>query len=351
MTEHVDVLVVGARTLLVDQRREVGYPVQCGEFLPTPAELTTLFECRSAIAEAFDIPSESVLRRTHTMACVAPSGRRFVFPLEGYTVSRRLFDQALARRAERAGAELRHPCGVTRVAGDTAWLAGGESVTARVIIGADGPLSTVARGTGFHLEREMFRMITALVPGDFPPEVELHFGRVAPGGYAWLFPRDGDANVGLGVARIPPGKNLSKLLDDFLRSRGVRSPTVRTRWWVPLGAPPASAVRGCALFVGDAANLVMSTNGGGIPTAMISGRAAGIVAARHVREGAPLTDYDRRLTEELYTPLERADQIKRFGDRFVYHDLLLGIGMRFIGTQGLDAMMRLRWPARLGRRS
>lgn len=285
------------------------------------------------------------------MACVGPNGRRYVFPLEGYTVSRRAFDQALAHRAERAGAELRHPCGVTRISDDTISFAHGPPVTADVIVGADGPLSTVARATGFRVEREMFRMITALVPGEYPPEVELHFGRVAPGGYAWLFPRGDDANVGLGVARLPPGRSLSRLLDTFLQQRGTVIPTVRTRWWVPLGPPPRSAVRGRALFVGDAANLVMATNGGGIPTAMISGRAAGMVAAEHARSGLPLLDYDRRLSEELIGPLERAERIKRFGDRVVYHDLWLGLGMRYIGAEGLDAMMRLRWPARLGRRS
>jgi len=58
---------------------------------------------------------------------------------------------------------------------------------------------------------------------------------------------------------------------------------------VPIGPPPASAVRGRSLFAGDAANLVMATNGGGIPTAMISGRDAGVVAAGHVKSGAPLS--------------------------------------------------------------
>jgi digeranylgeranylglycerophospholipid reductase len=120
---------------------------------------------------------------------------------------------------------------------------------------------------------------------------------------------------------------------------------------VPIGPPPASLVRGRALFAGDAANLVMATNGGGIPTAMLSGYLAGAAAARHVREGRPLTEYDDAWRSALYTPLERAARIYRFGDRFAPSDLLLALGMRYIGGSGLDAMMRLRWPARLGRRS
>jgi digeranylgeranylglycerophospholipid reductase len=362
--EHFDVVVVGAgpggslaakfaaqngaKTLLVDQRPELGHPVQCGEFLPTPAELKDLFDCPDVIDEAFDIPPETILRATHSMVCVSPYGHPYRFPLEGYSVSRRAFDKALAYQAEGAGAELRFPCGVTRVQDTVVSFTGGATVHAEVIIGADGPLSTVARGTGFALPREMFRMITATVEGRFADEIALYFGRVAPGGYAWVIPKERDANVGLGVARLPRGQTLSRLLERFRRRFGLNEPYDFTRWWVPIGPPPASAIRGRALFVGDAANLVMATNGGGIPTAMISGRDAGVVAARSVREGANLADYDGLLRAHLAGPLANAHRIKLLGDTIVHYNPLLALGMRYIGATGLDAMMRLRRPNRLG---
>ena len=338
----------GARTLLVDQREELGVPVQCGEFVPSPEELKDLLPCGDVIDEAFDVPAETVLRATETMACIAPSGRRYRFPLRGYSVSRSRFDQLLARRAVAAGAELRHPAGVTRVRDDVVEFARGDPVRGKVVVGADGPLSTVGRSVGFRVPRTLFKMITATARGRFPPEIDLFFGRVAPGGYAWMIPKDGEANVGLGVTRLPPGTSLSGLLDRFLDREHYGKAEDRTRWWVPVGPPPDSAVRGRALFAGDAANLVMATNGGGIPTAMISGRDAGLVAADHVRDGRPLADYDRLLRDHLVGPLARAHAVKQFGDRVVDHDLLLSLGMRYIGAAGLDDMMRLRWPKRLG---
>jgi digeranylgeranylglycerophospholipid reductase len=340
----------GARTLLLDQRPEIGAPVQCGEFLPTPSELADLFPCGDAIREAFSIPPETVLHRTHEMVVVAPSGHRFRFPLEGVSVSRRAFDQRLADAAEGAGAELRHPCGVTEVRGPRVRLAGGAEVEAKVVIGADGPLSTVARGAGFRPERVLYKMITATSDGPAPEAIELYFGSVAPGGYAWVIPKSGESNVGLGVTELPRGASLGRLLERFLRQGALEPAHDPTRWWVPIGPPPASAVRGCALFVGDAANLVMATNGGGIPTAILSGYDAGLVAARHVREGLPLAEYDRRWRAHLFGPLARAWEIKRLGDRVVHHDWLLTIGMHYIGRRGLDAMMRLRWPSRLPHR-
>lgn len=337
----------GARTLVVDQRPRIGTPVQCGEFLPTAEELADLLPCPEVIQTAFEIPPETVLRSTSTMVCVAPDGHRFRFPLRGVSVDRTRFDPALARRAERAGAELRHPVGAVGLTPDGVRLTTGEEVRAPVVIGADGPLSTVARGVGFAPFRALYRMITATVVGEFPPEIDLYFGSLAPGGYAWMIPKAGAANVGLGTTELPPKTTLSTLLDRFVAQAGMAPATGRVRWWVPIGPPPASAVRGRALFCGDAANLVMATNGGGIPTAMVSGHDAGVAAAAHVRDGLPLAAYDRLWKAHLYGPLERGYRIKRFGDRIARHDRLLALGMRYIGGSGLDAMMRLRWPRRL----
>jgi len=337
----------GATTLLVDHRPELGHPVQCGEFVPAPNELADLFGCRELIARAFEVPESTVLRSTRTMACISPFGHVFRFPLAGCTVSRRAFDKALAVRAEGAGAELRFPLGVTGVRDDLVDTVGG-SIRAKVVIGADGPISTVGRSVGFQPRREMFRMITATVDGPLDDQIDVYFGRVAPGGYAWRFPRAHDANVGLGVATVPPGVSLGSMLDRFLAREKLGPGRARTAWWVPLGPPPASLVRGRALFAGDAANLVMATNGGGIPTAMLSGWLAGATAASHVREGRPLSEYDRAWRDALYTPLERAARIQGWTERFARPDVLLALGMRYIGVSGLDAMMRLRWPPRLG---
>jgi digeranylgeranylglycerophospholipid reductase len=341
----------GARTLLLDHRVELGHPVQCGEFLPSAAELRDLFDCPELIAEAYEVPPNAVLRETRTMTCISPYGHRFRFPLAGCTVSRRAFDKALAVRAEGSGAHLEYPVGVTGVHDHEVKCADGRRIQADVIVGADGPISTVGRSVGFAPVRTMFRMITATVEGPLSDGIDLYFGRSAPHGYAWSFPRATDANVGLGVARLPPGASLDRLLDRFLTDRAFGPARERTRWWVPIGPPPERLVYGPALLAGDAANLVMATNGGGIPTAMLSGWLAGRTAARHVREGVPLSEYDAAWKKALYRPLDRAARIQAFSDRIAGVDPLMALGMRYIGASGLDAMMRLRWPSRLGRNS
>lgn len=338
----------GARTLLLDRRPELGQPVQCGEFLPTLPELCDLFPDHEGFEEVFQVPETSILQRTRQMVCVSPRGARFTFPVDGYSVSRRSFDKLLALRAEAAGAELRFPRAAVAVkeGGARVVLAGGEEVGAKVVVAADGPLTEVGRAVGFTLERQMYRMITATCDISFPDRLELFFGSLAPGGYAWIIPKGGDANVGLGATHLPPGSTLSSLLERFAREAALPAPHTYTRWWVPLGPPPESAVRSRVLFAGDAANLVMATNGGGIPTAMVSGMDAGKAAAAHLRERTPLLDYDRRWREHMYLPLLRGWRMKRSADRLLTHDLLVALGMRYLGSHGLDEMVRLRWPPR-----
>lgn len=338
----------GARTLLVDRRAELGQPVQCGEFLPTLEELCDLFPNHQGFEEVFQVPETSILQRTREMVCVSPKGGRYTFGVDGYSVSRRSFDKVLALRAEAAGAELRFPRSVVGVkdGGARLQLAGGQEVEARVVVAADGPLTEVGRAVGFQVERQMYRMITATSDVTFPDRLELFFGRLAPGGYAWIIPKGREANVGLGATYLPPGETLSSLLTRFTQHEGLPAPHSYTRWWVPLGPPPVSAVRGRVLVAGDAANLVMATNGGGIPTAMISGMDAGKAAAAHLHEGRPLEDYDRRWRDHMYSPLLRAWRMKRAADRWLRHDVLVALGMRYLGPGGLDAMIRLRWPSR-----
>jgi digeranylgeranylglycerophospholipid reductase len=364
--EHFDVVVVGAgpagssaalfaakagvRVLLVDLREEIGFPVQCGEFLPSFDEMVSIFPSHDGFEDVFQIPEETVLQRTNTLDCISPSGKHYPFQMEGCSVSRRSFDKALAYRAEKAGAELRHPATVVKVEGNRVHFARGEPVDASVIVAADGPLSVVARSLGMSMERDMYKMITTSGKGSFDPTVEVYFGKVAPGGYAWVIPKGDSANVGLGVSELPKGQTLSTLLARFATRRKLTLERPYTRWWVPIGEPPETAVKGNVLFAGDAANMVMATNGGGIPTAMITGMYAGKTAAKHILEKSPLTDYDVMWQKSLREPLHTGYYLKNFGGKMVGSDLLLSFGMRYMGSKGMADFIRMKVSKRLGGR-
>ncbi len=63
---------------------------------------------------------------------------------------------------------------------------------------------------------------------------------------------------------------------------------------LPVDGPLKRTFSDHVMAVGDAAAMVMPTNGGGISTAMITGEIAGQVAADHVQKGIPLSEYEKR---------------------------------------------------------
>jgi len=163
------------------------------------------------------------------------------------------------------------------------------------------------------------------------PITDLYFGSLAPGGYAWVIPKDGCANVGLGAWQHFDG-NLGALFRKFLAKHGW--PEARgTGGHVPVVGPVDRTVKPPVLLVGDAAGHVMATNGGGINVSMIAGRIAGNTAADHVLDGTPLDAYERRWRDSVGGPLAQGARIKKIADRFFGSDPLLEAAMLLMGRK------------------
>ena len=97
---------LGADVVLIERKREVGTPVQCGGFLPEAGELQDLLP-RAKIPDALaEVPERHVLHRTRLQRIYAPSGKAKEFFVSGRVVDRRGFDRDLAWRAARAGARV-----------------------------------------------------------------------------------------------------------------------------------------------------------------------------------------------------------------------------------------------------
>ena len=110
--------------------------------------------------------------------------------------------------------------------------------------------------------------------GDFGDAVELHFGSMAPGGYAWMFPKNRGANIGVGIQnKFSKNKNLNDLSNDFI-SRYEGDITFSGAGSLPMSGSIKTFVKGNYVLVGDSAGMVLPSNGAGITIAMIGGRIA-----------------------------------------------------------------------------
>ena len=133
-----------------------------------------------------------------------------------------------------------------------------------------------------------------LMEGDFEDRVDLYFGSTAPGGYAWIIPKKGGANIGIGIqTRFSKGKSLNSIADDFFR-RFKGEITYKGGVVLPMSGSISTFTKGNYMLVGDSAGMVLPSNGAGITTAMIGGRIAGQVIAEHIKSKVALSEYQKR---------------------------------------------------------
>jgi len=183
------------------------------------------------------------------------------------------------------------------------------------------------------------------VEGDNPDEAALYFGRLSPGAYAWIFPKNGTANAGLGVWERFDG-SLSGLLRSWLRGMGLTWQAIHGKL-VPATGPVSPTQKGNVLIVGDAAGHVIPTTGGGIQTAMICAREAAKAISAHLSTSAPLEDYEAASRRIVWERLRMGVRIKDLADRVFWSDPLTAMAMRVLGTRGIGRVLRcqpLFWP-------
>ena len=333
------------RTLLLDRRKVVGVPVQCGEYVAKNEEVRAIFPTVAELEDLMAVPYRGKRRDTDVIRLWSPGGRHWDVPFQGFTVARDAMDQGLADQAVEAGAELRTLTNCLAVRGHEVVTDHG-TFEAKVIVGADGPNSRVAKSVGLP-KPVTGPAMSCLVGGDFSSATDLFFGDFAPGGYAWIIPKDGCANVGLGTWQHFDG-NLAHLFSAFLRKHGW-SEHHGTGGHVPVLGPVERTVAPPVILAGDSAGQVMATNGGGINVAMIAGRIAGHAAADHVERGVPLEAYETKWRSAVGEPLARGARIKRLADRFFGNDWMLDVAMRMLGTRRMARAIRCQslWlPAR-----
>ncbi len=239
--------------------------------------------------------------------------RRAERPLVLMTRRRRL-DAFLAEQAAAAGADFRD--GVTveglTIGPDGAELTvGGKRVGAPAIVGADGVNGKLARAAGigggivYGIALEGNGPLPARQQGRATVEVG-----VVPGGYGWVFPKDGQANYGVG-GWASEGPRLREHLHRLCLAYDIDIGGLTDLHGRRLPMRSTSAARrGSVLLVGDAAGLVDPLSGDGIYEALVSARlaAAAILAGR-------LEDYENELHAVLGRFAETSWKAKLILDR------------------------------------
>lgn len=298
--------------LVIDGRDPIGTPLQCGELVPSNAEMKRLCPDVPEMDDLFRTPDSAIAQRLEEMHLVTPSGKRLKFPFEGNVLDRVAHDEALVQRAEQAGANYLTGQRVETVEGEQVRLRDGRIFTARVIVGAGGHNDPIRR-QHWNEESTNIPVKFVLMDGVHSEALELHFGGLAPGGYAWVFPKDGCSNIGLGIQRsFAKDRSLNLFADDFI-SRYEGKVSYSGAGSLPMSGTISSFVKDNHLLVGDAAGMVLPSNGAGITIAMIGGRIAAQAIASHLQNGTPLADYEAEWQRQMGAVMTNSKRAFRLG--------------------------------------
>jgi menaquinone-9 beta-reductase len=246
----------------------------------------------------------------------------YAAPHHACGVDRVRLEQALLERARAAGAQVYEGATVRQVhlgsRGAGLLVSSGGRVAwwrSRLVVGADGPSSVVARAAGVHLPMRRFRRAAltghradpqAAPPGQ-PMTARMLLGN---GWYLGIAPVPGGrVNLGLVLGeaelrrRLAAGSTLDDVIDAALAaSRGtnreliaaVRTDAVQAH--LPLAHRVRSAAGQSFVLVGDAAGFIDPLSGEGLHRALVSADlAAGAISQWSAGDRSALSDYDRRL--------------------------------------------------------
>ena len=295
----------GASVVVVDRRRVVGLPVQCAEYIPAPL-----------LGEA-GLGRDCVVQDVAGMRTWLNGRLIQELAAPGCMIRRDRFDQALAEAAQAAGATFR--LGATALSlSDRTLVARDASgrplaITADVVIGADGPHSRIGRAIGSANSRCLPAVQFRVRLTRPLSHTEVFFDDRIHGGYAWLFPKGEEANLGLGLMRPGPDRpGIASLLRTLLaelaaEGRILAEPLGGFGGWIPAEAP-RRVVRGGVILAGDAAGHTHPITGAGIFQAVMGGKMAGQWAAKAALAGdaALLSGYQEQWDDFYGETLSRA---------------------------------------------
>lgn len=316
--------------LMIEKQQEIGVPVQCAE--GTTAGTFHTLEMKPL--------KKYIANKVKGAELHAPNGTTAKISggmAEGYILERKIFDKHLAQESAQAGTDIMLKTTAKdliinkgKVCGVVAEHLGQRiKIKADVVIAADGIESNIARLAGLNTLKKPYEICSCAqyemvgVDGD-PNWLKFYFGtEMAPGGYAWIFPKgQGVANVGLGIRSTE--KTAYAYLEKFT-SKMDATPIELNIGGVPLSGPMEKTFTDGLLVVGDAAGQVEPLTGGGIHTTATCSRIAGEVAAQAVQENDTsasfLKKYEDLWKEKIGDTLDMSLKYRHVADKLNDDDM------------------------------
>lgn len=351
----------GANIIIIEMKREIGVPIQCGEFLPSPIEIKEILPNARHTDLLIKYPSSIILNKINHVRLYSPNGIEYKIKFNGVVIDREKYDKWLAKEAIKLGAKLFLNTKAVKIEDNRVYIKGPKTdrlIRSEVIILASGAASKLRSGIVPKLEDNNFSVVSQQVMGgvnlDAASVYMLSGVKYAPGAYGWVIPRGSDeANVGTGIRKpyVKGGKSVNDYLYDLIYKNPIVSKITKNSCplsivggIVPSAPPLESAVHKNIMLVGDIANMVIAFIGAGVPPAVISGSIAGEVAAQAVINIDIIHEYNIKWRKEIGEELKRGYLIRRMMDPILKNDRLIEAALEMLGERYLSEIIRARIP-------
>ena len=337
-----DVIVVGAGpagTIAAHNCAEMGFNTLLLEKFKLPREKP----CGGAVMYRAlrmvhgKVPRNLIERRIFGLRFLLANGKGAEFisdKLIGITVFRDRFDEFLAKRAIRAGADFLEDARVVHasVSSDSATvkIANGREFKGRFLLGADGVNSIVSRSLGLRPKRKNLLKIGLGMEADFhvgedgvlkatngnPSVLEICpvENRIS---YGWVFPKKEHLAIGIAGAALHM-QSLRSDFDEFCRATENRLDIPlelekRRTFFIGGDGLGSKNITERAILIGDAAGFVDPLMGEGIAYAMQSGAFAASVISKAIslnrHDEAILSEYQEKCRDYFTSNFTFAGQV------------------------------------------
>jgi len=284
----------GFSVLVIEEDYEIGTPEHCGGLVSI-----------AGLGELGIIPFRKTFdHMIETAEIIAPNGNSFTINSKKQKVieiSRRELDKQIAFQAQKNGAVIKVRTSFQEIT-DTGIRTKEEEIDCKIFVDARGVSSLIHKDRTGIISSAQYEIYADWIKKG---KVKVMFDQEKyPGFFAWVIPsNEGKGKVGVAGRGI----NVSEVLDEILKEKGIHSTIRKIFAPVWIKGPIKNFVNGKTVIIGDAAGQAKPTTAGGIFTSGMGGVYAGESIAKFLKTNnqTDLEEYQKRWTKRFGKEFEK----------------------------------------------